>query len=69
MMKHVKKLTLVTTAAFLFCLTAAGETLKPLPMPSTIEIKEDAELTPLPQEPEIRPLSDENDTNRSGTKL
>lgn len=61
-MKQSKKITLVTTAAFLLCLTLASGTLKPLPVPSvTIETEEDAEPTPVPEEPGIKPLADDNE--------
>lgn len=67
MMKLFKKLTLVTTTAFLFCLTIASGTLTSLSVPSIIiDTEEDAESTPLPQKPGIKPMSDgdEADNNR-----
>lgn len=70
MMKHSKKLTLITTAAFLFCLTATSGTISSISLPSiTIEAEEDAESTPLPEEPEIKPMADdEMDENNTKTK-
>lgn len=70
MIKQFKKLTLVTTAAFLFCLTAASGTISSISLPSiTIEAEENAEPTPLPEEPEIKPMSDdEMDENNTKTK-
>ena len=66
MMKQLKKLTIVSTAAFLFCLTVASGTLHPLPTPSvTIETEEDVKPTPLPQEPGIEPLSDGDEVSGS----
>ncbi len=62
MMKQFKKFTLITTAAFLFCITATTETISSISFSSiTIEAEENAEPTPLPEEPEINPLADENE--------
>lgn len=64
MMKQFKKSALVTTAAFLLCLTVASGTLNLISLPSvTIETEGDAEPTPLPAEPEIKPMADENEGN------
>ena len=66
-MKQFKKISLVTTAAFLLCLTLASGTLKPLPVPSvTIETEEDAEPTPTPtpEEPGIKPLADDENEKK-----
>lgn len=68
-MKHLKKLTLVTTAAFLFCLTAVSGTINSLPLPSiTVETEDNAEPTPLPEKPEINPLADDEEEDCLRTK-
>ena len=64
-MKQFKKISLVTTAAFLLCLTLASGTLKPLPVPSvTIETEEDAEPTPTPEDPGIKPFADDENEKK-----
>lgn len=70
MMKHFKKMTFITTAAFLFCLTVASGTISSILLPSiTIEAREDAEPTPLPEESDIKPMADdEQDEYSNKTK-
>lgn len=64
MMKHFKKLALVTTAVFTLLLTMEGETIASLPLPSiTEEYDEDTETTPISEESGICPLVDEDDEN------
>lgn len=61
MMKHFKKLTLVTTAAFLFLLTAVTETSALLPLPGiTVENTSDEDTAP-----EVETLADD-DENENG---
>ena len=59
MMKHFKKLALATMAALLLTVTASTSTL--LPLPSIPVGLEEAEPTPLPEEPDIQPLADDDD--------
>lgn len=62
MMKQFKKFTLITTAAFLFCITATTETISSISLPSiTIDADENNETTPLLEEPEINPLADDEE--------
>lgn len=62
MMKQFKKFTLITTAAFLFCLTATSGTISSISLPSiTIDADENNETTPLLEEPEINPLADDEE--------
>lgn len=66
MMKQFKKLILIATTAFLFCLTVASSVIKPLPVPSiTIETEQDTDPAPLPTEPEIKPMADEDEGDDS----
>ena len=61
MKKSIKKLSLVTTAALLFLLTAATGAKPSLPLPSiTIGTEEGADdIAPLPEEPGIQPMADD----------
>ena len=71
MMKYFKKLTMVTTSAFVFLLTAVTGASQRLPLPSiTIEAEEDADdITPTPDELGIRPMADDDgDTSNSNSK-
>ena len=73
MKKSIKKLSLVTTAALLFLLTAATGAKPSLPLPSIAIGTEDGadDITPVPEEPGIRPMADDesaNDTSNSNCK-
>lgn len=60
MMKHFKKLTLITTATFLFVLTAISNTGNLLPLPGiTIGAENTEEETP--EEPDVQPMADDED--------
>lgn len=66
MMKLFKKLTLVTTAAFLFLLTAVTDATPMLPLPG-ITIDKDANDDTLPKKPEIRPMADDSEDEDIGS--
>lgn len=66
LLKHVKKITLVTTTTFLFILTATSGTTPVLPLPGiTIETGDTIDL----KQPDIQPMSDEDDEQTEQKKL
>lgn len=70
MKKSIKKLSLVTTAALLFLLTATAGASPSLPLPSiAIETEDDADdIMPVPEEPGIQPMADDEDATDGKNK-
>ena len=64
MMKHLKKLTLIITAAFLFCLTTVNTSGGLIPLPS---VTVDEEQPDNQEKPDVQPMSDKEDEDEGNT--
>lgn len=66
MMKHFKKLTLIITAAFLFCLTTANTFGGLIPLPS---VTVDEEQPDNQEKPDVQPMADDDDDTNGKKQL